>query len=212
MIALLIVALAFSATALTYGASPGAAKWFDAHVRAIHAAFTAHRTADTKLAQAQNAKDPMTAVQLVHEARAANQEAARETADVAKTAKTDAQREAAKQNSDQVLDREVQIVAELDKLGVGQCDVKTYKNVTAGIKDTILTKLHERGMTVTGDNPWNVDTKEHGVKLRALWDPRAQEVKLIVAAGKGTGWTGIPTCRQIWNKVDPILRKIISSP
>ena len=96
-------------------------------------------------------------------------------------------------------------------LGVGQCGVRTYKRVTASVRDKLLAKLRSEGMGVTGSNPYNIDTRQYNVRLRAVWDPTTSQVKLIVTTGKGT--EVIPfvkevTCQDIWNKIDPIMKEV----
>jgi hypothetical protein len=76
--------------------------------------------------------------------------------------------------------------------------------VTPQVRDAILAKLHAEGMTVTGDNPWDVNTQVAGVKLRAAWDPRTQMLKLIVSAS-----ALYAPCAVIWERIDPVLRDII---
>ncbi len=138
----------------------------------------------------------------------ANQEAAKNTAEAAQSAQTEAERQAAAQSAAKVLEREKKIAAALASLGVGQCGVNSYPRVTERIKNTLLAKLNSEGMAVTGNNPWNVDTRQRGVKLRAVWDPKRQALKLIVTAGKG-GYFGLVTCEEIWKKIDPIMKEVI---
>lgn len=142
------------------------------------------------------------------EAIEANRDAAKNTAEAAKNAQTEAQRQEAAQSAAKVLEREKKIAAALASLGVGQCNVRSYPGVTERTKDTLLAKLRSEGMAVVGDNPWNIDTHEYDVKLRAVWDPKAQVVKLIVTAGKG-GYFGMVTCAEIWKKIDPIMKGVI---
>jgi hypothetical protein len=142
------------------------------------------------------------------EAIEANQDAAKNTADAAKNAQTEAQRQEAAQSAAKVLEREKKIAAALASLGVGQCSLRSYPGVTERIKDMLLAKLRSEDMSVTGDNPWNIDTRQYDVKLRAVWDPKAQVVKLIVTAGKG-GYFGMVTCAEIWKKIDPIMKGVI---
>lgn len=139
---------------------------------------------------------------------AANQAAAQGTADAAQHAQTVEDRAAAAASAAKVLAREQQIAAALTSLGVGQCGVHTYPHVTATVKDQLLTKLHTEGMDVTGDNPWNIETHQYNVRLRALWDPKVEVLRLIVTAGQG-GLLGLVTCDQIWGKIDPIVKGVI---
>lgn len=140
----------------------------------------------------------------------ANQAAAQHTADAAKSAKTPDEQIAVAQSASKVLEREKRIVTALADFGVGQCGIHTYAHVTDHVKDLLLTKLHGEGMTVTGDNPWNIETHQYDVKLRAIWDSNGQVLKLIVTAGKG-GYAGLVNCDQIWGKIDPIVKGVIGT-
>lgn len=148
------------------------------------------------------------AVDLAAAAIAANQEAAQRTMEAAESATTPPQRREVAQSATKVLEREQRIVAALASLGIGQCDVRAYARVTARVKDALLARLRSEGMTVTGNNPWNIDTQQYDVKLRAVWDPGSSVVKLIVTAGKG-GYFGLVTCTEIWKKIDPIMKDVI---
>ena len=82
--------------------------------------------------------------------------------------------------------------------------MRTYPNVTRQVRDALLTKLHAEGMAVTGDDPWDIDTQMAGVKLRAVWDPRTQVLRLIV-----TSSAIYATCEMIWARLEPKLRDVI---
>lgn len=158
--------------------------------------------ADAHAVTAQVAAD--TGVDHAIAATVANQQAAQSTADAARSARTTAERLAAADSASRVLEREKRIEGALASLGVGQCGVRSYPRVTPQVRDAILAKLHADGMIVTGDNPWDVDTQMAGVKLRAVWDPRTQVLRLIVTAS-----ALFATCEVIWERVDPSLRSII---
>jgi hypothetical protein len=205
---LLFLAIALGIGLTAYEFSPKTHSWADDHVRAIREALEAHRVADAHLEVAQGSPDPVVVAHHAHEASKANREAAHHTTTAAQTAKTEPQRAAVADSAAKVVDRE----AKLADIGVGQCDVRSYPHVTAQIRDALLAKLHSEGMTVTGNNPWDIDTHNHDVKLRALWDSREQVLKLIVTAGKGSkaalGLVTV-TCDLIWAEIDPILKGII---
>ena len=177
-----------------------------------YAPLPARDVADAQANAAQVAADA--AVEHAAAAIEANQAAAQNTAEAAKNAQDEAQRQAAAQSAAKVLEREKKIAAALASLGVGQCGVRSYPRVGGGaivterVKNALLAKLRTEGMGVTGDNPWNIDTREYGVKLRAVWDPKAGVVKLIVTSGKG-GYLGLVTCEEIWKKIDPIMKEVI---
>ncbi len=115
-----------------------------------------------------------------------------------------AERRAAADSATRVLERGKRIEDALASLGVGQCGVRTYLRVTPQARDALLAELHAEGMTVTGNNPWDVDTQLAGVKLRAIWDPKTQVLKLIVTAS-----ALYATCSMIWERIEPKLRGII---
>jgi len=140
----------------------------------------------------------------------ANQAAAQHTADAAKSAKTSDERSIVAQSASKVLDRAKIIAAALVDFGVGQCGIHTYMRVSEHVKNLLLIRLHGEGMVVTGDNPWNIETHQYDVKLRAIWDPNGQVLKLIVTAGKG-GFVGLVSCDEIWGKIDPIVKGVIST-
>ena len=174
------------------------------HVRLIHEAYGAHQVADAHLQAAAMAPDQATAAQHVAEASAANQVADQKTVGAAQAAKTDAQHSAAAQSAQAVAARESQIKASLASLGVGECGVRAFSGVTPQKKDALLAKLHGAGMVVTGDNPWDVDTHTADVKLRAVWDPGAQVLKLIVTSS--AVWA---PCSAIWAQVDPTVKEVV---
>jgi outer membrane biosynthesis protein TonB len=143
------------------------------------------------------------AVEHVVEAIDANKEAARKTAEAAKLAKEEADRIAVEQSAAKVLEREKKLAAALASFGVGECGKRSYGGVTEQVKDKLLARLAAEGMIVRGDNPWNIDTHQSGVKLRAGWDPKTSSLKLIVTS-TGLGW-----CSIIWKRIEPKLREVI---
>lgn len=159
---------------------------------------------------ASNAAQIATNVAIDHVAAAqdANQDAARATAAAAAAAQSAQQLQAAADSAAVVDARQQQITAALASLGVGQCGVRSYARVSDAVKDALLMRLAKEGMNVTGDNPWNIATHQYDVTLRAVWDPGAQIVKLIVTAGQG-GLFGLVTCDEIWKKIDPIMKEVI---
>jgi len=229
MIPLLFIALVLGVGLTAYEFSPKAHTWADAHAQAIRDAIAAHHKADAKLDAAQAAVDvhaaaqtsapgassPVNIVDLLQHAwdnlkaaTQANAAAAAHTTTALETAKTDPQKAVATQSATAVDARQQRIATALAKLGAGQCDARSYAGVTAKIKDALLAKLHGEGMTVTGDDPWDVDTHQHDVKLRAVWDPAAQVLKLIVTAG-ADGILGNIVCAAVWAKIDPIMMEIL---
>lgn len=212
MMTLIVLALGFGVALTAYELT----RTRDDYARAIRSAHAAHQAADAHLSNAHAAVVTAidTAVDHVAVADAANKEAARKTAEAAKNAQDEAQRQEVAQSAAKVLAREKEIAAKLDSFGIGQCGVRTYKRVTEQVKDKLLAKLSAEGMSVTGNNPWSIDTRKYGVRLRAVWDFRVSELKLIVTTGKGTEvipYVKDVTCQDIWDKIEPKLREVIGS-
>jgi hypothetical protein len=210
MIPLLVIAIALAGGLAAYQFSPSAHAWVDDHVAALRAAIAAHREADAHLqtaAIATSAGDVAKAQQHVAEAVAANQVAARKTTDAVVAAKTPSQRQAAAQSAATIDDRSRQIAAAMAHLGLGQCGVRSYAGVTGQVKDALLARLHAAGMVVTGEDPYDIDTQTLGVKLRAAWDPRAQQLKLIVTAAPQS--PGV--CDLIWHRIEPIMKEVVGT-
>ena len=166
----------------------------------------AQAAADMHAVAAQTAADAGT--DHVVNAQAANQAAAKHTAEAAKNAKTAVERQEVANSAGKVLEREKKIGQALASLGIGQCGVRTYTDVTSQGIAQLLSKLHAEGMAVIGDNPWNIDTQQYAVKLRAGWDSGARVLKLIVTTGAG-GYGGLVTCEEIWKRIDPIVKGIL---
>ena len=151
------------------------------------------------------------AIEQVASATEANKEAAQNTAEAATTAQTQPERAAVVDSAAKVDENAKRIAEAKRTLGVGQCGVRTYKRITPRVKDALLAKLRAEGMGISGKNPWNIDTRQYSVRLRALWDPTLSQVKLIVTTGKGTEVIPLVksvTCQDIWNKIDPIMKEV----
>ncbi|MEM9598882.1 MAG: hypothetical protein AAGD06_31735 [Acidobacteriota bacterium] len=86
------------------------------------------------------------------------------------------------------------------------CGERRYGNIDKGRMDEILRDLKNHGATVVGSNPWDVDTHQHGVKLRGAWDPDSSHLTVTVTAKRI-----YVSCSRIWDLVDSLLRHIEGS-
>ena len=50
-----------------------------------------------------------------------------------------------------------------------KCGARDYPGITQRKIDLMIAELRRQGMTVTGANPWHVDTKQHGFKVDGRW-------------------------------------------
>lgn len=173
------------------------------HAQAIQDAGVAHQVADMHVDVAVTAPDPAIAAQHAEAATTANQVAAQKTTEAAAAARTADQRAAAARSAAAVTAR----ATALAKLGHGKCPPRhSYSGVTAQKKDAILAELRASGKKVTGNNPWDIDPDKAGIKLRAVWDPDARALHVIVSDNP----YNMP-CNMIWAEIDPALKGIIAS-
>jgi hypothetical protein len=85
----------------------------------------------------------------------------------------------------------------------GKCGVQTYPNITQQKMNFILNALSNDGATVTGSNPWFVDTHKFGVRLEGNWNEDTHILTIIV-----TDKNFLIPCTQIWNSIDPLLQQV----
>jgi hypothetical protein len=82
---------------------------------------------------------------------------------------------------------------------IGADDTKTYGPFTEGQAQAMLAKVRGQGMTVTGNNPWHVDTNTHGVKFDATYDGTSITIKI-------TGANFYVSNAKVWDKLDPMMQ------
>jgi len=147
-------------------------------------------------------------IQHTQVATAANQVAAEKTVEVAKTAKTEPQKQVAADSASAVIDRQNRIAALLKQLGTGECGMRPYKGVTAKVKDALIAKLRSKGMkvTTTVTNLFDIDAHKADVKLRALWEPGTGTIYIIVS---NKAWYA--PCDSIWSEIEPALKEVVAS-
>lgn len=82
----------------------------------------------------------------------------------------------------------------------GKCGAHHYANITKEKIDKMLAVLREQGYKVTGDNPWTIDTNNHGVVLKGTWNESNSTLTVIVT---DKNWY-VP-CSKIWEAIDPLI-------
>jgi len=85
----------------------------------------------------------------------------------------------------------------------GKCGAHYYGNIDQSKIDAGISQLKQHGATVKGDNPWDVDTHNHGVTLRGSWDKSTSTLKIIV-----TDKSWYVPCSKIWDNIDPLIHHI----
>jgi hypothetical protein len=66
---------------------------------------------------------------------------------------------------------------------------------------SMLEALQHNGATITGNNPWEVDTHAYGIKLIGSWDQRKQALAFELASME---WY-VP-CSNIWSELAIFMR------
>lgn len=85
----------------------------------------------------------------------------------------------------------------------GKCGAHHYGKIDQAKIDAIIAQLKKHGAKVTGNNPWDFDTDNHGVKLRGSWDKATSTLTIIVT---DKDWY-VP-CGKIWDTIDPLIHHI----
>jgi hypothetical protein len=88
-------------------------------------------------------------------------------------------------------------------MGDGKCGRHSYDGIDQAKMDAIIKALKDNGCTVAGNNPWDVDTHKHGIKLRGEYDPKTGTLSIIVTAKQ---WY-VP-CSKIWDFINATISHI----
>ena len=78
-----------------------------------------------------------------------------------------------------------------------------YEGISREQVAGILTELEAHGSTITGNNPWTVDTHEHGVTLHGKWDGADLVLTITVTSAD---WY-VPR-NKVWENIDSLMRRI----
>jgi hypothetical protein len=77
---------------------------------------------------------------------------------------------------------------------------RIFDNINKSGIDAILNGLGSHGSVVTGNNPWNVDTRQHGVRLRGDWIEETSQLTITVI---DAGWY-VPS-KKIWENIQSLI-------
>jgi hypothetical protein len=86
---------------------------------------------------------------------------------------------------------------------MGECGTHYYDNISKQQVDAILKNLQNDGATITGDNPWDVETNQHGVKLRGIWTEASLQLSVTV-----TDKRFYVPCYKIWARIDELMQHV----
>lgn len=86
-----------------------------------------------------------------------------------------------------------------------QHPTRTFENIDKTRIDAILKGLSDNGSRVTGTNPWDVETRSHGVRLRGEWN---EEASILTIAITDSDWY-VPR-KKIWENIESLMQKVES--
>jgi hypothetical protein len=90
---------------------------------------------------------------------------------------------------------------------MGVCGTQHYDAITRDKMDLILKALRDNGATISGDNPWHVDTRRSGVKLRGVFTESAARLSITVV---DSSWYA--PCSSVWNAISDMMRDVQRLP
>ena len=79
---------------------------------------------------------------------------------------------------------------------------RRYENIDRERVDALLRALRRNGAAVSGDNPWEVDTHQSGVKLRGRLNEAASSLDVIVV---DRDWY-VPSS-MVWHLIDQLVHQ-----
>jgi hypothetical protein len=83
------------------------------------------------------------------------------------------------------------------------CGTRTFENINKSSVEAILKGLIDHGSIVTGINPWDVDTRNHGVRLRGDWIEEASKLTITIT---DADWY-VPG-KTIWENIESLIRLV----
>ncbi len=83
---------------------------------------------------------------------------------------------------------------------------RTFDNVNRSRIDAIFKGLTDHGSLVSGANPWDVDTRNHGVRLRGEWNEGTS--KLIITVTDAAWYV---TGKRIWENIESLMKKVLAA-
>lgn len=82
----------------------------------------------------------------------------------------------------------------------GKCGVHSYANITQDKINKMLAELKQQGFSVTGSNPWTINTNKYSVVLQGTWVELTSTLSVIV-----TDKSFLVPCSKIWDTIDPLI-------
>lgn len=79
----------------------------------------------------------------------------------------------------------------------------SYGNINREKMDAIINALEAHGSAVTGQNPWSIDTRKHGVRLQGQWNEETATLDITVTHADWYVPSG-----TLWEKIDSLMGRV----
>ena len=80
---------------------------------------------------------------------------------------------------------------------------RIFENIDKSRVEIILKGLIDHGSVVSGINPWDIDTRNHGVRLRGDWIEESSKLTITIT---DADWY-VPG-KQIWENIESLIRLV----
>jgi hypothetical protein len=80
---------------------------------------------------------------------------------------------------------------------------RSYENINRAKMETIINTLTAHGSIMTGNNPWSIDTRKHGVRLQGDWNEQTSTLDITVT---DADWY-VPS-KTLWENIDSLMGRV----
>jgi hypothetical protein len=78
---------------------------------------------------------------------------------------------------------------------------RSYPGITTALISTMVHDLAAGGFRVSGNNPWDIDTRLHGIKIRAEWQERSSVLSMTI-----TDRNWYVSHDDVWSAIDTLMK------
>ena len=78
---------------------------------------------------------------------------------------------------------------------------RSYPGITEVWISSVIRGLTSGGARISGNNPWHVDTLQHGVKMRVEW---REETSMLFVTITNRNW--YVSRHDIWNTIETLMK------
>lgn len=80
-------------------------------------------------------------------------------------------------------------------------DRRSYPGITKTFISTMIHELAAGGVLVSGNNPWDIDTRLHGIKIKAEWQEQGSILSMSII---DRNW--YVSHDDVWNAIDTLMK------